>query len=211
MGKEEPGPFGGHGAGNPPCPQLDGSDFEPNRARAANPNIQKTRPGQCRAYPSFRQASWTLGWRVSLYLRLSPSRQGNVWASSAHGCLLLASIHGGARGPPETAETDSHNNTGIERTQSSSPVEANDPVPGPEHILITEVITMIRSNSCHREYPSVSSAWSLYSASNRARENHSSNSHLSCPSFSCLSKMRRKDDLGDFVRQRLSLLYLPSE
>lgn len=42
MGKEEPGPFGGHGAGNPPCPQLDGSDFEPNRARAANPNIQKT-------------------------------------------------------------------------------------------------------------------------------------------------------------------------
>lgn len=91
------------------------------------------------------------------------------------------------------------------------PVEANDPVPGPEHILITEVITMIRSNSCHREYPSVSSAWSLYSASNRARENHSSNSHLSCPSFSCFSKTGRKDDLGDFVRQRLSLLYLPSE
>ena len=127
----------------------------------------------------------------SHHLSSGPSLLRGRWTSkppNTHGRLLLASVY------HLRQLKQSHTTIWHQEEEKSPAVEAK--------CLLQERLCKNTSqswqwsvwycaNSHHSTYPSVS-AWSFYSASHRARENHSSNSYLSCPSFSCFSKTGEK-------------------
>lgn len=104
--------------------------------------------------------------------------------------------------PPSTGEPghhlrglkQSHITIQASRGRKEPPSRSNVPAAektAQEHICIMAMMTLTLCQFMHSIHLSMPT-WPFYSNSNRARENHSSDSYLSCLSFSCFSKTGEK-------------------
>ena len=124
----------------------------------------------------------------------SPSLPGEPLSHPTHMAISFS--------PPSTGEPEdhlrglkqSHITIQASRGRKEPPSRSNVPAAektAQEHICITAMMILTLCQFMHSMHLSMPT-WPFYSNSNRARENHSSDSYLSCLSFSCFSKTGEK-------------------
>ena len=128
------------------------------------------------------------------HLSHSPSLPGEPLSHPTHMAISFS--------PPSTGEPEdhlrglkqSHITIQASRGRKEPPSRSNVPAAektAQEHICITAMMILTLCQFMHSMHLSMPT-WPFYSNSNRARENHSSDSYLSCLSFSCFSKTGEK-------------------